>query len=335
MLVRSFKCTICGSHKVNKPQGMFIYCDYCGSWMGHDMLLATREAMNVFALQNMNDPLVQQYNRVLQQSVQCAKSNDKPGFIEAMLQFHELEFKLFPLRYGPKGKQAAFRKKYLEYFKAYYNKIVNDQYFDERYINRKELFDMSRLKFTTENGVNHYEFDDAFKEMLDVQVASLRAEMDKPELNELMMLHPEGEVVKNKNLMMQFSINSMLQNFGPEIAEKSLKYLNMEAGYVEVADVGLSDFSCKVCNAALKVPKGSTKTLCEACGSMNEVATGFIACHNCGASFDPTENSACPYCGAIFMETGNLNDAVGELYKNAGKKETTKRKGFFARLFGG
>jgi len=334
MLVRSLKCTVCGSHKVTEPQHMYIYCDYCGNWMGFDMKAAAKENFAVFTRENMNSPEVQQYNALSMEVVKQGKEGNIPGFIDAQMRFHEMEFKMFPMRHGPKGKQASFQKKYLNYYRAYYEEIVNAEYLDKKYINPEQIVDSEKLTYSVENGKVIYEFDDNFKKMIDDYVAYIKqsiAEQSNLKCNEL---HPEFSAAKSSELMVTMSIQSFIQVYDEDIAEKIVEYLGMEDKFIEIDDVNLSDYPCRVCSKVLKVPEGATTVFCEDCGSLNELENAMIKCHNCGAAFDPQNKEACPYCTSVFMQHHSINDVIAESYKKATQTNTSK-KSFWKRLFGG
>lgn len=333
MLVKNTKCTICGANKVTENKSMFIYCDYCGSWMGYDMDAAGREAMNVFSVGNMSNPDVKSFLELGQQATIAAKANDKEKYIGIKLENHELDFKLFPERFGPKGKQSSFRKKHLEYYQAMYEEIVNDEYFEK--INNPTRIDSNNLKTSVENGVVKYEFDDAFFKFIDENVAIIAESFEESKSLTALEKHPEYEVVRNSDLMYKVSISAMVQSFPNDAAEQIIKHLNMTEDFIEVPDVNVSERLCVVCSSKLAVPEGAENVVCETCGCKNEIKTSNISCPNCAANFDPKDDPTCPYCNSKVEKPKSMSDALEEKYKEALQpKETKSRKGFFAKLFG-
>ena len=152
MFVRKLKCYACSGNKVNDITGMFIYCDYCGNWMGLDMVKATEETADTFSLQNYENPLQQEYMQVAMKQGEASQSKNREEYIAAQLRMHELEFKLFPKRFGPKGQQKTYVDKYMIYYKELYNEIVDEKYFD-RFSQNTEVTELaSKLKYTVENG---------------------------------------------------------------------------------------------------------------------------------------------------------------------------------------
>jgi hypothetical protein len=332
MLVKNTKCQICGANKVTENKSMYIYCDYCGSWMGYDMDSAGREAMNVFAPGNMSNPDVKQLLALGQQSSEAAKALDKHKYIEIKLQGHELDFKLFPERFGPKGKQSSFRRKYLEYYKVMYEEIVNEEYFEK--INNPVRIDSNNLKISVDNGVVKYEFDDAFFKFIDDNISVLKSGFEDSKSYKCLEKHPEYEAVRNSDLMYKISISSMIQSFPPDAGEQIIKYLGMTNDFIDIPDVNLTERVCVVCNSRLSVPAGSNNVVCETCGCKNEINTSNISCPNCAANFDPKADPTCPFCNSKVEKPKSMSDALQEKYMEVTKPKETKMKGFFGKLFG-
>lgn len=334
MLVKNTKCSICGANKVTKNKSMYIFCDYCGSWMGYDMDAAGRESMNVFSVENMGTPDVKKYLELGQQATIAAKAKDKEKYIGIKLENHELEFKLFPERFGPKGKQSSYRKRHLEYYQAMYEEIANDEYFEK--ITSPSGIDSSNLKTSVENGVVKYEFDDAFFKFIDENVAVIAASFDETKTLKAIEKHPEYEVVKQSDLMYKISISAMIQAFPNDASEQIIKHLKITDDFIEIPDVSISEHKCSVCSSKLEVPEGSKNVVCETCGCKNEINTNNISCPNCAANFAPEEDTTCPYCNSKVESPKSMSDALEEKYKEAlNPKKKDKKIGFFAKLFGG
>ncbi len=332
MIVQNLKCPICGANKVTPSKSMYIYCDYCGSWMGYDMQAAVSESYKVFTLKNMNSPKVKEYNRLNLESLECARNKNKDGFVKSKLQFHELEFDLFPERHGPKGKQSAFRKKYMDYYKAMYEELVDDDYFERTYINPPKI-NADNLKSSYVDGELKYELDDAFFEFFDANLAIVNKGIETSKNFESMKLHPEYDVVKNSDLMYKFTVGSMIQSFGKDAVGPILKHLGMEDEMIEIPDVSIDKMNCVVCNAELDVPEGAKSVMCVECGCKNEVSAGQISCPNCAACFDPVkENETCPYCNSKIEQPKSIQEVIKEQNKKARSK--SGKMSFWKILFG-
>ena len=61
MLVRKLKCPNCSAVKINEIKTGYIYCDYCGTFMGIDMGNMQKEAFDVHLNQNEKPELKQEY----------------------------------------------------------------------------------------------------------------------------------------------------------------------------------------------------------------------------------------------------------------------------------
>lgn len=334
MLVKNLKCTICGANKVNSGKSMYIYCDYCGSWMGLDLLAATTETADSMSYEKMNDPLAVEYRNLTAKIADVANRRDKKEFIDLQLQIHEAEFKLFPERHGVKSKQPAYRQKYLEFFKMYYEEVIDEDYFDR--FKDNTLGDIaSKLKYELQDGKVHYEFNEDFKEFIDRNVEIISSGVESAKGLRCLAYHPEQSVAGNPKLMNQVSISAFIQAFTPENAEQIINHLGLKHEYIEIPDVIFNEISCKVCDAKIKVPENGKTVCCETCGSLNKVETGNIQCLNCSAEFSPTENQACPYCGGKVESPKSMQDLLADKYKNTANQGREKKKGgFFARLFG-
>lgn len=335
MLVSNTKCTICGANKVTSNKSMYIYCDYCGSWMGYDMDAAGREAAKVFTVQSMSDPKIIEYNKLNALCVESAKAKNKEEYINTRILIHEKEFELFPDRHGPKGKQPGFRKKYLDYYRAMYEDMIDEDYFERTFINPPQI-SSEELKYTVENGVVKYEFDEAFFKYFDENLKIVKDSIERSRDFKSLELHPEYEVVKNSDLMYKITILTMIQGYGPDAAEPILKHLGIEDQMIEVPDVRIDALSCVVCNTEILVPEGADHVMCVECGCKNEIGTRKISCPNCSAPFDPIkENETCPYCSSKIEKPKSMHDFIKEKYDEAiNPTKAKKKQGLFGRLFG-
>ncbi len=334
MLVKNLKCTICGANKVNSGTSMYIYCDYCGSWMGLDLLAASSETADAMSYDKMNNPLAVEYRNLTAKIAEIAAQRDKQELIDLQLQIQETEFKLFPERHGVKSKQPAYRTKYMEFYKMYYDEVIDDDYFD-RFTNNSLGDVVGRLKFELQDGKVNYEFNEDFKEYIDESVKLISSGVETAKKLQCLAYHPEQSVAGNPKLMQQVSIAAFIQAFTPENAEQIIEYLGLKHEYIEIPDVNFTEFPCKVCEAKINVPENGKTVCCESCGSLNKVETGNIQCLNCSGEFSPTENQACPYCGGKVESPKSMQDLLADKYKTAStQKEEKKKGGFFARLFG-
>ncbi len=335
MLVQNSKCQICGANKVTPNKSMYIYCDYCGSWMGFDMDSATREAASTFSVGNMSNPEVVEYNQLNAKLVEFAKAKDVEGFIKTRLVIHEKEFEMFPERHGPKGKQSAFRNKYMIYYEAMYKETITDEYLEKTYINPRQI-NSDNIKCTVVDGVVKYEMDDAFFEFFDANWKVVTESMESSKDLKCVNLHPEYEVVKNSDLMLKITLNSMIQAYGSDAAGPIYKHLGMDSKMIEIPDVNINEMNCVVCNSDLLVPEGAKSVMCVDCGCKNEVTLGQISCPNCAAPFDPIrENETCPYCNSKIEKPKSMHDFMKEKYVEATSPQPKKsKKGFWGKLFG-
>ena len=119
MLVRSLKCDNCGSLKVNELLTGYIYCDYCSSLMGFDMKNIHDEVEEVFSSDEQNE-IQNKFSDAAKRMGEALNNNNSNDFIKIQIELKQLEFLLYPKRFSPKVKQASYRKRYLEYFEAYW-----------------------------------------------------------------------------------------------------------------------------------------------------------------------------------------------------------------------
>jgi predicted RNA-binding Zn-ribbon protein involved in translation (DUF1610 family) len=83
--------------------------------------------------------------------------------------------------------------------------------------------------------------------------------------------------------------------------ERLLGALGLRGEYLELTRAQTTERHCGGCGQSLQVVQGAWRTVCEACGLMNDSRQGELQCKSCGASFCiPAEkaNFACPYCKA-------------------------------------
>ena len=313
MLVKNLKCSVCGANKVNDISLMYIYCDYCGSWMGLDMSASVQESVNVFTPERMNDPNILEYNRLNGEILKAALSNNKSEYIKLQCSLHALEFELFPNRFGPKAKQSLYRSRYLDFYRNYYEEVVDENYFD-RFKNPPKFESLPRLKYSFGNGKLVYEFNEDFKEYIDENIKFINDSFALTKNLKSVYLHPENSVADNPKLMYQISINAFIQAFSTENAEQIIDHLGLKSDYIEIPDVTLSILSCTLCSANLSVPANSEKVLCTVCGCTNKVKSAEIQCINCGAGFNPKDDKKCPYCGGIVESPKSMSDYLENLY---------------------
>lgn len=344
MLVKNQKCYVCGANKVTKSKSMYVYCDYCGSWMGYDMQAAWQESMNVWTNNSDNAELKKQYNDLCIKLAEVKKDRNKEIFIDTQIQIHKLEFDIYPERFGPKGKQKAFREKYLQFYSEMYNETINEDYFIR--LEKYSLIDSSKLKYTVENGRLKYDINDDFFKFFEENLNIIKEGFEDWDSFESVKNHPEGEVVLNKDFMFKNSVYLMLQIYNNNEVEALVKHFGLENSYVEIPDVTLTEISCKTCNTKLNVPENSDSVVCENCGCVNLVQTGMLRCLNCSASYNPVESKACPYCGSMpdipkgageileskYKEAANNN--MQSVISNPNNEKTKGKKSFWSKLFG-
>lgn len=335
MLVKNQKCYVCGANKITKSKSMYVYCDYCGSWMGYDMQGAWQESMDVWQNNSGNSQLKQNYINLGTKLAEARKTHNKELFIETQLQMHKTEFELYPERFGPKGKQKAFRDKYLQYYSDLYNETINDEYFTR--IEKYSQIDASKLKYTVENGRLKYEINDDFFKFFDENLNIIKEGFENWDSLDSLKNHPEGEVIRNKDFMFKNSVYLMLQIYNNNEVEALVKHFGLENSFVEIPDVALTEITCKTCNTKLNVPENSDSVVCENCGCVNQVQTGLLKCLNCSATYNPVESKACPYCGSIPDIPKGAGELLESKYKDAYNKPTqaeTKKRSFWSKLFG-
>lgn len=344
MLVKKVKCAVCGANKLTQNSSMYIYCDFCGMWMGLDLSVSTTETMNVFTPENMNKPEIQEFLAITPKIQKAALDGDIDAYVELQCRFHELEFTLFPNRFGPKAKQPAYRARYLNYYKAYYTEVSNTGQLNNYQKPEKDY--VSNLKYEVVDGKLVYEFNNDFKEFIDYNISVVEKSFERNSNLQAIRLHPEESVHENMQLMKQISILSMLQAFSRENTEQIVEYLGLKHEFIEIPDVKLQQQQCKVCNNRFDIPEGCDKTVCENCGCINKAKSDEIQCLNCGAMFNPTTNHCCAYCGGRVEVPTGMGDVIAKTYAKVTEKspqpqseqkesEVQKpKKSFFSGLFG-
>jgi DNA-directed RNA polymerase subunit RPC12/RpoP len=330
MLVRKQKCISCGANKLVPNKTMYVYCDYCGSFMDYDMKSTWKDAFNAFAPENMNNPITKEYLANVTKLNDVIASKDKNSFIELQCKIHELEFDIFPNRFGPKGKQPAYRKKYMDYYKKMYEETVNDSYFEKAKSNQ---IDTSKLKYNVVDGKVHYELNQDFFDYIDANVDYINKQFEGNSKLESLKYHPEGEFVMNSDFMYKLSLCMFMQVFNNNEAEAIAKHLKLEDEFIEIPDVSIDKKNCIACNSEILVPEGASSIVCETCGTQNNIKTQSLKCLNCGGDYNPGENKACPFCGARIEIPDGLGELLSSKYKEAAEQKP-KKKGFFSALFG-
>ncbi len=333
MLVRKIKCPTCGANKVNDLKTSYIYCDYCGTLMGYDMEMLQDESKEIFSVKNLVKPLQRKYISLSQDLNNAIQSKDKDRYIDIQMQIYETEFKLYKKRFSPKIKQPSYRKKYLNYYKKFWSEKIDNGYFEKAQQAQKDFQVLgSKISTRIEGTKTITEFDDNFITYLNAIKDYVKKSVNEAVKMDCMEYYPEGRTSISADILYKQSISSFIQQFDEDTIKKSLKHLGMKNEFIEVDDVEISETNCIVCNALLKIPKGSKSVICENCGSLNELKSKKIRCFGCGAYFDPNENDACPYCGAKVISV--KKEKVKEKHKPNKKSGGFSFIEFIKSLFG-
>lgn len=334
MLARKLKCTVCGGNKINEISTAYIYCDYCSNFMGYDMSVMTGNASEIFSTENYKGEKQQAYLAAGIEMGKALKEKNAEAFIKANTRQQEIMFDLFPFLYSPKAKQPAYRKKYIDYLRLYWEEQIQNNYFEENEKTGAKFNELSKnLKYTLVNNKIRYEWNDEFEAYVGELSNFIRSSVDKTMRMKCLEHYPDPVNDATPDLLYKQGINSMIQNFDAETATKIIGFLGLKEEYLEVEDINISKISCCACNSELNVPDHAESMLCESCGSINKIKNREIQCLNCGAPFSPAETKACPFCGAKLHVIGNDHDKNNKAGHEQTKKEAPK-KGFFGKLFG-
>lgn len=306
--------------------------------MGIDMKNAMIEATDAFSVSNYQDRSQQEYLAAAMQLGEAAKAKDKEKSIEANLRMLQLEFDLYPHRYGPKGKQQVFRKKYLDYRRQNLIEMFEKGDYFSSFANSEGIALSQGLHFTMVDGKMNYNFDDRFIAYIEYSEQTIRNAIEKSKFYNSLQLHPEGSVVQNTGLMYSNAMANMMSIYHEETAKKIISHFKLDYDYIEIDPVNISKMECCVCQSEINVPENSNTVICETCGNSNNVKEKTINCINCGTRFAVSNGKAqCPSCGSVFYSIQNMNDVVSAQItsqENAQVK-TKKNSSFFKRLFGG
>jgi hypothetical protein len=336
MLVRNIKCELCGGNKVTTNKSTYIYCDYCGMWMGLDFGQNITESASVFSGSNSSRPEVKEFIDLVQKIGPIMQSRNIEEFVTTQCRVHELEFEIFPERFGPKGKQKSFQKKYLEFYRAFYTESIDDDWFDE-IAARNQAFSASDLKFTIINGKVVYEFNEDFKKLIDLNYELINKGFAKTRNLKSLALHPEDITRTNPEVTRQISIMAFLQAFSAENTKQIIEYLDIKHDYIEIPEVNFQNTNCSVCSGNIAIPEGSEKVVCESCGCTIKTGTQNIQCYNCGSLFDFSTTQTCNFCGTRVEMHKGISELVSEKHSETSNTvldtQSKQKKGFFARLF--
>jgi DNA-directed RNA polymerase subunit RPC12/RpoP len=303
MLVRKLKCPACGANKVNDISTSYIYCDYCGTLMGYDIEMLQDESKEIFSVHNLAKPLQQKYIRLTQELNQAIQSKNRESYIDIQMQIYETEFELYKKRFSPKIKQPAYRQKYLTYYHKFWNEKIDNGYFEKAQKAQEDFKQYASKIITHTQGSKVITvFDDNFVEYLNVVKEYVKKSIEETINMDCMKYYPEGGTGVSTDILYKQSISAMIQQFNEATMKKSLTHLELENEYIEIEDIELTSTNCMVCNSVIKIPEAAESVVCETCGSFNELTNNKIKCFNCGGSFHPKENDACPYCKAKIMK---------------------------------
>ena len=311
MLARKLTCYSCGANKINEVATGYIYCDYCGEFIGYDFEKIQSESTSIFDYEYFQKyqqwpPETQEYLSIIQNIGTAMKEKDGAKYVEYAHKLQELEIKLFPNRFSPKMKLEQYRKQFLNYYKHFLEDKVADNFFEEQIVLQQQMAEM-QAGLTTEY-VDYkpvWKYDEKlekyFDEIKDFCRKSTEKTMNYPSIE----YFPEPVNEAYSELLYKQTINAYTQNLDKEAFEKIVEYLGLKTQYIEVPEVKIEKKECSFCGAPMNIPEGSTKSVCEQCGNAVYIQSGEIDCVNCGAKFVPEyEKNKCPYCDS---QIGVLN----------------------------
>lgn len=324
MLLRNLKCDHCGSLKINELSTGYIYCDYCSALMGFDMKNIHEEVKEVFSSDEQNE-IQNKFNEAAQRMAQALNDHNSDDFIKIQLELKQLEFLLFPKRFSPKVKQSSYRKRYLNYFEAYWVEKIEEDYFNKAKRFQAEINPLAKnltTKIVDNKVITEYNKDfEAYLKVLDKYIrTSIKETLNMKSIE----LYPEP-YAPSFDILYKQSIDSTLQMFDNETVTKTIEFLGLQSDYIKVEDVQIDEKNCFVCNSTLNAPANSKSMVCEKCGNINDFISEKIQCLGCGASILYKETDTCEYCGARHFnfdqdQEENLTDndeamSLGGLFK--------------------
>lgn len=307
MLVRKLKCPNCGGNKVNEITTGFIYCDYCASFMGYDFEKMTEESANIFDMDYFQKhgqwpPEVQSYLEITQKLGEIIASQDKEKLVDAMVKLEESQVSLFPNRYSPKMKNSDYRKKHLNFMRAFWTEKVEDDYFEEQKQIQEKMGALTQnLSIHYENNKVIYEYDDNLVKYFEEVSTFCKESAEKTMKYESVNLFPEPVNSSYADMVYKQTINAYTKLLDEEGFKKIAEQLGLKTEYIEIPQIDSTEINCICCNNKLSILEGTEKILCEACGTTNNVKTKEIICENCAGHYTPEESiekSKCPYCGS-------------------------------------
>lgn len=309
MQVRKLKCASCGANKVVANKTSYIYCDYCGEFMGYDFQRMTNEVTAKFSIDTYQSEDYQKYLAIVTALGQAAQQKHLADFEKYVVALHLLEIDLFPERYSPKMKQQAYRNQYTVFYKKFWAERLQYRFFEEQEALQKELaVPMQGFESVFKEGKVSYVFNDAMKAYFDIVRRYARETARKIMDYEAMTYYPEQMKDGLEEMMFKQTLAGFTGILDASSFKDLLTYLGLQEDYIELPEISLSTTQCLGCGHPITYPEQVRKIICEQCGVENKPIQQMISCMNCGFDFIPAMHkmeTGCPQCGSLFIPVKN------------------------------
>ncbi|MBE2247568.1 MAG: hypothetical protein IAE67_09950 [Candidatus Competibacteraceae bacterium] len=309
MQVRKLKCSSCGANKVVANATSYMYCDYCGEFIGYDFERMSQEVMSKLSSESRDTDTYNSYMETVTRLGEATSQKDVNAFEKAVIDLHHIEIDLFPERYSPKMKQQAYRNQYNEFYKRFWAERLQNHFFEEQDALQKEMAScMPDFVYTLHEGKITYAFNDAMKKYFDIAKRYAKDSAQKTMASDSIMYYPERMKEGVEDMMFKQTIAGFARMLDADSFKEALSYLGLVNEYIEIPDVILKEEPCLGCGHPFLYPENAQKIVCEQCGVENKPAQHALSCMNCGCDFVPDMQkmeTACPQCGSLFIPVKN------------------------------
>ncbi len=321
MRIRRLTCPHCGAPRERPSETSYIYCDYCGQYMGLDFFhfLDSKE-------DRIPGPAYRELIARMQPKLDSALAQGrKDKYQNIQRKIFEAHMKECPGSYSPRIGDSKYKQAMLDFLSASQTLAAFDpeltalkQRMDAaiaglKWVQKKDSShedlgpDTDRLAVLQQASANMQVKPNSFWRLYDAFEAHHDLFVEKVVQAGLMDRHPdEISVEQMKEAARSVFAEGWLPFLRKRDAKRLLEKLQLASDYVEVDPPKTLPKNCGVCGTMLQVVEGARTVVCSHCGHKLDMERPAVSCGNCGANMalpQGVREITCPYCSGYVTIT--------------------------------
>ena len=286
-LVRARRCHRCNALKVMRPRTAYVYCDYCAAVFDYDVrvVLDDQAALDPVHVEQQLVAATRKKKRA------AIERGDRAALAELVRWETEVGAEVSPGEFSPRIRDPGYRRRLIEDVIVPWSLAV--AFAPEH---RAALHAYEEL-------LDHTRRDPRIERVLALHAFARRSwELD------VAMLEREGILARHpdeydRDLFLYLNASVFVRPWLAVLSDADQERLLIAAGvrcdYVAAPVVRFDPCGCGMCGAQHHAPADATRTLCESCGHILELAARSFPCAGCGARVSlpvGASEAKCGYC---------------------------------------